>query len=156
MIFYIKLLQITTSTNTFLINISHLNQSVLFFLISLKIMSPNFFNTKYLSATMLMLSAFVIITSLNVVSAGNFQEEVDITFGDHRAKIVNGGQLLSLSLDQASGSGFRSKNEYLLGRIDMQIKLVSGNSAGTVTAFYVINSSSIYITSFFFSLQNSN
>lgn len=77
------------------------------------------------------------VSQLISASAGNFHQDFDITFGDNRAKIMNGGQLLSLSLDQTSGSGFRSKNEYLFGRIDMQLKLVSGNSAGTVTAYYV-------------------
>ncbi|XP_068303655.1 xyloglucan endotransglucosylase protein 1-like [Pyrus communis] len=70
-------------------------------------------------------------------SAGNFYQDFDVTFGDGRAKMLNGGQLLTLNLDQASGSGFKSKNEYLFGRIDMQIKLVTGNSAGTVTAYYL-------------------
>ncbi|KAK4768644.1 hypothetical protein SAY87_003785 [Trapa incisa] len=69
--------------------------------------------------------------------AGNFYQDFDITWGDHRTKIYSGGQLLSLSLDKASGSGFRSKKEYLFGRIDMQLKLVAGNSAGTVTAYYL-------------------
>ena len=36
-----------------------------------------------------------------------------------------------------TGSGFQFKNEYLFGKIDMQIKLVLGNSTGTVTAYYV-------------------
>uniref|UniRef100_A0A2N9I4Q1 GH16 domain-containing protein n=1 Tax=Fagus sylvatica TaxID=28930 RepID=A0A2N9I4Q1_FAGSY len=65
------------------------------------------------------------------LSAANFYQDFDITWGDNRAKILDGGQLLTLSLDEASGSGFQSKNEYLFGRIDMQIKLVAGNSAGT-------------------------
>nr|GEU53534.1 putative concanavalin A-like lectin/glucanase domain, xyloglucan endotransglucosylase/hydrolase [Tanacetum cinerariifolium]GEV71231.1 putative concanavalin A-like lectin/glucanase domain, xyloglucan endotransglucosylase/hydrolase [Tanacetum cinerariifolium] len=71
------------------------------------------------------------------VSAGSFYDYMDITFGGERAKILNGGQDLSLSLDQYSGSGFQSKHEYLFGRFDMQLKLVRDNSAGTVTTFYV-------------------
>ncbi|KAL2530154.1 putative xyloglucan endotransglucosylase/hydrolase protein 16 [Forsythia ovata] len=69
--------------------------------------------------------------------AGNFYQDFDLTWGDNRAKIFNGGQLLSLSLDKISGSGFQSKKEYLFGRIDVQLKLVAGNSAGTVTAYYL-------------------
>ncbi|WZZ76128.1 hypothetical protein YC2023_087498 [Brassica napus] len=72
-------------------------------------------------------------------SAGSFYDSFDITWGDGRADVYESGQLLTCTLDKVSGSGFQSKKEYLYGKIDMKLKLVAGNSAGTVTAYYVRN-----------------
>ncbi|GAY48396.1 hypothetical protein CUMW_111350, partial [Citrus unshiu] len=92
------------------------------------------------SAYPIFLFSFIVTSSFIVANTGNFNKDVDITWGDGRAKILNKGKLLTLSLDKASGSGFESKNEFLYGKFNVQLKLVPNNSAGTVTAYYVTES----------------
>ncbi|CAH9073773.1 unnamed protein product [Cuscuta epithymum] len=59
------------------------------------------------------------------------------TWAADHIKYFNGGQTVDLILDRNSGTGFQSKNSYLFGHFNMRMRLVGGDSAGVVTAFYL-------------------
>ncbi|GLJ13865.1 hypothetical protein SUGI_0221510 [Cryptomeria japonica] len=66
----------------------------------------------------------------------NFYQDIDVFWGEDHVYILNNGQDLQLTLDESSGSGIQSKQEFLFGKFDMRMKLAGGDSAGTVTTFY--------------------
>ncbi|KAH9328665.1 hypothetical protein KI387_000773, partial [Taxus chinensis] len=92
----------------------------------------------------------VMVVVLPAAMAGSPRKPVDVPFqknyvptwaSDH-IKHIDGGNQVHLVLDKYTGTGFQSKGEYLFGHFSMHIKMVAGDSAGIVTAFYLSSQNS--------------
>ncbi|KAL4288965.1 hypothetical protein AHAS_Ahas19G0338900 [Arachis hypogaea] len=77
------------------------------------------------------------ISVASVVSTGNFNKDFYVLWSPTHVNTSADGHTRTLKLDQQSGAGFASNQMFLFGQIDMQIKLVPGDSAGTVLAYYM-------------------
>ncbi|KAK1665183.1 hypothetical protein QYE76_053342 [Lolium multiflorum] len=71
-----------------------------------------------------------------------FEKNYVPTWAEDHIQYLNGGREVQLSLDKSTGTGFQTKGSYLFGHFSMHIKLVGGDSAGTVTAFYLSSQNS--------------
>ncbi|PKA45659.1 putative xyloglucan endotransglucosylase/hydrolase protein 8 [Apostasia shenzhenica] len=73
----------------------------------------------------------------NLSAAFSFAENFDLTGAEDHFKISPDGQIWYLHLDKEAGCGFQTKHRYRYGWFSMKLKLVGGDSAGVVTAYYM-------------------
>lgn len=86
-----------------------------------------------LSALALMIAAWP-----SPVAGGRPADQLQILWGQTQVlNGSNGDQTVALTLDRAMGSAFKSLSSYLFAEINVDIKLIPRNSAGTVTTIYV-------------------
>ncbi|KGN43558.1 xyloglucan endotransglucosylase/hydrolase protein 9 [Cucumis sativus] len=90
-------------------------------------------------ASSLLLPLSVSILLLGFVSSSSSSSKFDDLFQPSWAldHFNYNGDTLQLKLDNYSGAGFSSKSKYMFGKVTIQIKLIAGDSAGTVTAYYM-------------------
>ncbi|KAL3675348.1 hypothetical protein R1sor_025296 [Riccia sorocarpa] len=66
-----------------------------------------------------------------------FSDTYYVLYGQTNVKFLNNSKVVQLALTNSTGSGFASKVPYLFGQFSMKVKLVAGDSAGTVTSYYM-------------------
>ncbi|AQK57573.1 putative xyloglucan endotransglucosylase/hydrolase protein 5 [Zea mays] len=71
-----------------------------------------------------------------------FQKNYVPTWAQDHIHYIDGGREVQLYLDKSTGTGFQTRGSYLFGHFSMHMKLVGGDSAGTVTAFYLSSQNS--------------
>ncbi|WOL18102.1 putative xyloglucan endotransglucosylase/hydrolase protein 8 [Canna indica] len=73
----------------------------------------------------------------NTSSSFSFKDNFDIMWAEDHFKTSPDGQTWYLYLDNTTGCGFQTRQRYRFGWFSMKLKLVGGDSAGVVTAYYM-------------------
>ena len=83
----------------------------------------------------------VALAILQVASARSWLRQFTTDGTVRMGSDASGQQVVMLNLDRSSGAaGLNSKQQFLYGEFSFEMKLIRGNSAGTVSCFYVSRS----------------
>ncbi|KAL9384112.1 hypothetical protein Peur_024435 [Populus x canadensis] len=91
-------------------------------------------------AALLYTAAFMAASRVSSEAAqpkASFEDNFSIMWSEDHFKTSEDGQIWYLSLDKETGCGFQTKHKYRFGLFSMKLKLVGGDSAGVVTAYYM-------------------
>ncbi|MED6192930.1 putative xyloglucan endotransglucosylase/hydrolase protein 8 [Stylosanthes scabra] len=89
------------------------------------------------SASLGVILLLVVVIAEAAVSKGSFEDNFSIMWSENHFSTSKDGQIWYLSLDKETGCGFQTKQRYRFGWFSMKLKLVAGDSAGVVTAYYM-------------------
>ncbi|XP_047176722.1 probable xyloglucan endotransglucosylase/hydrolase protein 8 [Vigna umbellata] len=93
------------------------------------------------SVSMIIFLAAIVVAHFHsseaAVSKGSFEDNFSIMWSEDHFTTSKDGQIWYLSLDKDTGCGFQTKQRYRFGWFSMKLKLVAGDSAGVVTAYYM-------------------
>ncbi|KAK3140151.1 hypothetical protein QOZ80_5AG0396730 [Eleusine coracana subsp. coracana] len=77
-----------------------------------------------------------ILAALCILAVGNLHDDWDIDGGPQHAQFTGDSNGVALSLTSSLGCRLRTKKQFIYGRISSLIKLVPGDSAGTIATLY--------------------
>ncbi|XP_059633274.1 xyloglucan endotransglucosylase/hydrolase protein 2-like [Cornus florida] len=67
----------------------------------------------------------------------NFDQNYYVTWGSNHAIVLDEGKTVQLLIDEYSGGGYSSKQDYVSGHFGMRMKIPKKNSKGVITTFYL-------------------